>query len=63
MDIDELKAELTVSTEAALLTGDLLADAVESGDYEKALGIVGTYRALVRTIKNLRRQIVTEVAG
>jgi hypothetical protein len=61
MDVDDLKAELTVATDAALNVGDLLAAAVESG--EEALTLVSTYRALLRRVKMLRRELVSEVAG
>lgn len=62
MDIDDLKVELSVATDAALNVGDLLAAAVEAGD-EDALNLVGTYRALLRRVKALRRELVSEVAG
>ena len=62
MDIDDLRAELSVAIDGALNTGELLAASVEAGD-EDALHLVGTYRAQLRRVKTLRREIVAEVAG
>ena len=62
MDIDDLKAELSIAIDGALNTAELLAAAVEAGD-DDALHLVSTYRAQLRRVKSLRREIVAEVQG
>lgn len=62
MDVDDLKAELSVAIDGVLNTAELLAASVEAGD-DDALHLVSTLRAQLRCVRNLRREIVTEVQG